>query len=114
MLPSGNEPPFGSHDISGVLYLDSKFASKDISKVGQDILDAMANEAASLVENARLVQAEETARLEQQELAIAATIQQQLMTMTIPEIPYVSINARNICCKSFRKRWPNSVGRMIL
>ena len=87
------------HDISGVLYLDSKFASKDISKVGQDILDAMANEAASLVENARLVQAEETARLEQQELAIAATIQQQLMTMNIPEIPYVSINARNICCK---------------
>ena len=86
-------------DISGVLYLDSKFASKDISKVGQDILDAMANEAASLVENARLVQAEETARLEQQELAIAATIQQQLMTMNIPEIPYVSINAKNICCK---------------
>src|SRR5574341_1198213 len=86
-------------EISGVLYLDSKFASKDISKVGQDILDAMANEAASLVENARLVQAEETARLEQQELAIAATIQQQLMTMNIPEIPYVSINAKNICCK---------------
>ena len=86
-------------EISGVLYLDSRYASKDISKVGQDILDAMANEAASLVENARLVQAEETARLEQQELAIAATIQQQLMTMTIPEIPYVSINARNICCK---------------
>jgi serine phosphatase RsbU (regulator of sigma subunit) len=87
------------HDISGVLYLDSRFASRDISKVGQDILDAMANEAASLVENARLVQAEETARLEQQELAIAATIQQQLMTMNIPEIPYVSINAKNICCK---------------
>lgn len=86
-------------EISGVLYLDSKFASKDISKVGQEILDAMANEAASLVENARLVQAEETARLEQQELAIAATIQQQLMTMNIPEIPYVSINAKNICCK---------------
>ncbi len=87
------------HDISGVLYLDSKFASKDISKVGQDILDAMANEAASLVENARLVQAEETARLEQQELAIAATIQQQLMTMTMPETSYVSIQARNVCCK---------------
>jgi serine phosphatase RsbU (regulator of sigma subunit) len=86
-------------EISGVLYLDSRFASKDISKVGQDILDAMANEAASLVENARLVQAEETARLEQQELAIAATIQQQLMTMNIPEIPYVSIQAKNICCK---------------
>ncbi|MGH9669069.1 MAG: SpoIIE family protein phosphatase [Terriglobales bacterium] len=86
-------------DISGVLYLDSRFASKDISKVGQDILDAMANEAASLVENARLVQAEETARLEQQELAIAATIQQQLMTMTMPEMPFVSIHARNVCCK---------------
>lgn len=94
-----NKSAAAGYDISGVLYLDSKFASKDISKVGQDILDAMANEAASLVENARLVQAEETARLEQQELAIAATIQQQLMTMTIPEIPYVSIKARNICCK---------------
>ena len=51
----------------GVLYVDSRFASRDISGVSQDILHAIATEAASLIENARLVQAEEEARRYQQE-----------------------------------------------
>ena len=45
----------------GALYVDSRFASRDISSVSNDILRAIATEAASLIENARLVQAEEAA-----------------------------------------------------
>ena len=83
----------------GALYVDSRFASRDISSVSNDILLAIAHEAASLVENARLVQAEEAARRYQQELAIAASIQQGLMAVTIPEVPFARLSGRNLSCK---------------
>src|SRR5207237_4723771 len=95
---TGPISPMGS-DIMGALYVDSRFASRDISGVSHDILRAIATEAASLVDNARLVQAEEAARRYQQELAIAATIQQRLMAVTIPEVPFATLRGRNLSCK---------------
>src|SRR5438045_2487679 len=86
-------------DISGVLYLDSRFASREFSSVSNDILRAIATEAAGLVENAHLVEAETAARQYRQELAIAASIQQRLMSMTIPEVPFASVRGRNLSCK---------------
>ena len=83
----------------GVLYVDSRFASRDISGVSHDILHAIATEAASLIENARLVQAEEEARRYQQELSIAASIQQRLMQVKIPEVPFARLRGRNLSCK---------------
>jgi serine phosphatase RsbU (regulator of sigma subunit) len=85
--------------VRGVLYLDSRFASRDISAVSNDILRAIATEAAALVENAHLVQAEEAARRYQQELTIAASIQQRLMTVSIPDVPFAAIRATNLACK---------------
>ncbi len=83
----------------GVLYIDSRFASRDIGKTSQDILHAIAVEAASLIENARLVQAEEEARRYQQELSIAASIQQRLMQVKIPDVPFAKLKGRNLSCK---------------
>ncbi|HET7441787.1 MAG TPA: SpoIIE family protein phosphatase [Terriglobales bacterium] len=88
-----------SAEVMGALYVDSRFASRDISSVSNDILRAIATEAASLIENARLVQAEESARRYQQELAIAASIQQRLMAVTIPEVPFAKLRGRNLSCK---------------
>jgi len=92
-------PPPSAVEVLGVLYLDSRFASRDISGVGHDILHVIATEAASLIENARLVQAEEEARRYQQELAIAASIQQRLMQVKIPEVPFARLRGRNLSCK---------------
>ena len=86
-------------EAMGALYLDSRFASRDISGVSNDILHAIATEAASLIENARLVQAEEASRRYQQELSIAASIQQRLMAVTIPEVPFARLDGRNLSCK---------------
>ncbi len=86
-------------EIMGVLYLDSRFASREISAVSNDILRAIATEAAALVENAKLVQAEAAARQYQQELAIAAAIQQRLMSVTIPDVPYAAVRAKNLPCR---------------
>jgi sigma-B regulation protein RsbU (phosphoserine phosphatase) len=88
-----------SAEAMGVLYVDSRFASRDIKGVGQDILHVIATEAASLIENARLVQAEEESRRYQQELSIAASIQQRLMQVKIPDVPFAKMNGRNLQCK---------------
>jgi serine phosphatase RsbU (regulator of sigma subunit) len=86
-------------EAMGVLYVDSRFASRDISGVDQKILHVIATEAASLIENARVVQAEEEARRYQQELTIAASIQQRLMQVKIPEVPFAKMRPRNLQCK---------------
>jgi len=88
-----------SPDALGVLYVDSRLASRGITGVGQEILHAIATEAASLIENARLVQAEEAARRVQQELSIAASIQQRLMEVKIPEVPFARMRGRNLSCR---------------
>lgn len=91
--------PASTGEAMGALYVDSRFASRDISSVSNDILHAIATEAASLIENARLVQAEESAKRYQQELSIAASIQQRLMAVTIPEVPFARLGGRNLSCK---------------
>src|SRR3982074_2369190 len=93
-------PPPGAVEVLGVLYVDSRFASRDISGVGHDILHVIATEAASLIENARLVQAEEESRRYQQELAIAASIQQRLMQVKIPDVPFAKFRGKNLPCKA--------------
>ncbi len=95
----GISEPASGGDAMGALYVDSRFASRDISKVSGDILHVVATEAASLIENARLVQAEEESRRYQQELTIAASIQQRLMAVTIPEVPFARLCGKNLSCK---------------
>ena len=86
-------------ELQGILYLDSHFLSGKLSSVSQDILRTIANGAATLVENAALVQAEEASRRVQQEIAIAAEIQQGLMSVTVPEVPYAKVYAASYPCK---------------
>src|ERR1700734_589622 len=91
--------PNASSEGTGVLYVDSRFASREFSGVVHDILRAIATEAGSLIENARLVQAEEESRRYQQELTIAASIQQRLMQVKIPEVPFAKLRGKNLSCK---------------
>ncbi len=88
-----------ANDVQGVLYLDAHFLSGKLSSVSHDILRTIANGAATLVENAALVQAEDSAKRYRQELAIAAEIQQRLMTVTVPEVPFAKVNAVSYACK---------------
>jgi serine phosphatase RsbU (regulator of sigma subunit) len=92
-------PGAASSEVAGVLYVDSRFASREFSGVGHDVLRAIATEAGSLIENARLVQAEEESRRYQQELTIAAGIQQRLMQVKIPEVPFATLRGKNLSCK---------------
>ena len=94
-----SQSPEAQRAINGVLYLDSRLASRGLSSLSRDILNTVATEAAALIETAQLAQSEQNARLYQKELAIAATIQQRLMTVVIPEVHFARLRARSLPCQ---------------
>jgi phosphoserine phosphatase RsbU/P len=87
-----------SDRLLGLLYLDSRIHTGTLNSVGRDILHAIATEAANLVENARMVQAERAADLLRNEMEIAASIQQSLIARDLPTFPYAKIMAKTIPC----------------
>ncbi|MBB5343699.1 SpoIIE family protein phosphatase [Tunturibacter empetritectus] len=84
--------------LLGLLYLDSRLRSGTLNSVDRDILLAIATEAATLVEHARLVQAERAAELLRNEMEIAASIQQSIIARHLPTFPYAKIAAKTIPC----------------
>jgi sigma-B regulation protein RsbU (phosphoserine phosphatase) len=93
------EPTTPDAEILGVLYLDSRQQRGKLTRIDNDLLNTIATEAAILVENAALAQAEEAARRYREELRIASEIQQGLMMVRIPELSYARVNARSLPCK---------------
>jgi sigma-B regulation protein RsbU (phosphoserine phosphatase) len=95
----GGETNGSGSEILGLLYLDSRLNAGNITQVDHDLLKTIATEAAALIDNAQLAIAEEHARRYREELNIAAGIQQNLMTVQIPQLPFAEIAARSIPCK---------------
>ncbi len=91
--------PGGVRETIGVLYLDSRLEAHRITSVDARLLQTIAAEAAALVENATLTQAEENARRYREELEIAARIQQGIMAVRLPELSYATVCARSLPCK---------------
>jgi hypothetical protein len=63
------------------------------------LLETIATEAAALVENASLAQAELATRQHREELNIAARFQQDLMAVQVPQFPFARVEARSLPCK---------------
>ena len=71
-------------DTLGVLYMDSRVSAADLSSGGREILQTLALEASTILENARLlVEEREKLRLEE-ELTIARDIQRGLLPGALP------------------------------
>jgi serine phosphatase RsbU (regulator of sigma subunit) len=86
--------------LLGLLYLDSRTGPQDFTRIGKDILHAIASQAATLLENFRMIEAERESVLLRKELEIAASIQQQMIPQTLPAIPGIAIDARTVPCTS--------------
>jgi serine phosphatase RsbU (regulator of sigma subunit) len=84
--------------LLGLLYLDSRSRANPLTRVGKDILHAIATEAAKLVENARLVQAQREAELMHKELEIASSIQHSIIPAELPRFSYAKLTARTVPC----------------
>lgn len=86
-------------ELLGVLYLDSRRPAA-FSRLQRQILDALAREAASVLDNARLLQREQERRRMEQELAIARTIQQALLPRGFKQFPHLQVTGVNRPCQA--------------
>ncbi len=84
--------------LLGLLYLDSRRGKQDFRKSNREILHAIARQAATLLENLSMLEAEREASLLRKELEIAASIQRQIIPQTLPEFTGVKVSARTVPC----------------
>ena len=83
----------------GVVYLDSRRFTA-FSKLDRQILDALAVEAASILDNARLVERERQRQRLEQELNIARDIQQALIPHGFHDYPYFAVTGIHSPCNA--------------
>ena len=81
----------------GVLYLDSRRPAA-FSKLDRQILDALAADAASILDNARLVERERERQRLEQEINIARDIQQALLPRNFRDYPHLAVAGCNFPC----------------
>jgi serine phosphatase RsbU (regulator of sigma subunit) len=86
-------------EFLGVLYLDSRRPAA-FSKLDRQILDALAADAASTLDNARLVERERERQRMEQEINIARDIQQALLPRNFRQFPHLSVSGCNFPCLS--------------
>jgi pSer/pThr/pTyr-binding forkhead associated (FHA) protein len=72
------------NDTVGVLYMDSRQSAADLSSGNREILQTLALEASTILENARLLEEERGKRRLEEELNIARNIQQDLLPSSLP------------------------------
>jgi sigma-B regulation protein RsbU (phosphoserine phosphatase) len=94
---SSGTPAF-AHSL-GVLYLDSRRPAA-FSKLDRQILDALAADAASTLDNARLVVRERERQRMEQEIDIARGIQQALLPRDFRDYPHLAVAGCNFPCLS--------------
>ncbi|MHB8654667.1 MAG: SpoIIE family protein phosphatase [Terriglobia bacterium] len=86
-----------SGELLGVLYLDSRRPAA-FSGLERQILDALALEAASILDNTRLVKKDRERQRLEREISIARDIQQALLPKTFGRLPHVQVTAVNQPC----------------
>jgi serine phosphatase RsbU (regulator of sigma subunit) len=72
------------NDTVGVLYMDSRLSTADLSSGNREILQTLALEASTILENARLLEEERGKQRLEEELNIARTIQRDLLPSGLP------------------------------
>ncbi len=73
-----------ANDTAGVLYLDSRTLQLDLAAGNRELLQTLALEASTILENARLLQEERHKQRIEQELDVARHIQQSLLPASLP------------------------------
>jgi serine phosphatase RsbU (regulator of sigma subunit) len=83
--------------LLGVIYLDSRRIAA-FSSVDRQILDALAVQSASILDNARLVERERERQRLEQELSIARTMQQALLPHGLHDFPHLAVTGVHHPC----------------
>lgn len=83
--------------LLGALYLDSR-RTTTFSALDRQILDALSFQAASILDNARLVERERERQRLEQELSIAREIQQALVPQGLQDYPHLAVTGIHRPC----------------
>jgi sigma-B regulation protein RsbU (phosphoserine phosphatase) len=70
---------------AGVLYMDSRLTAVDLAGGNRELLQTLAIEASTVLENARLLEEERAKQRIEEELGVARRIQQSLLPRTLPD-----------------------------
>ncbi|HEV2351517.1 MAG TPA: SpoIIE family protein phosphatase [Terriglobia bacterium] len=97
MFPSSQSPSSSAGELLGVLYLDSRRPAA-FSGLERQILDALATEAASVLDNTRLLKRDRERQRLEREVAIAREIQQALLPKSFGRQPHVQVTGVNQSC----------------
>ncbi len=73
-----------ANDTVGALYMDSRIAAADLAAGNRELLQTLAIEASTILENARLLEEERIKQKMDEELNLARTIQQDLLPHALP------------------------------
>ena len=84
-------------EFLGAIYLDSRRPAA-FSDLDRQILDALGVEAASILDNARLVERERERQRLEQELSIAREIQQALLPQGLRDFPHLAVTGTHFPC----------------
>jgi serine phosphatase RsbU (regulator of sigma subunit) len=71
-------------DTAGLIYMDSRLAPADLSSGNRELLQTLALEASTILENARLLEEERSKQRIEEELNVAREIQQSLLPKALP------------------------------
>lgn len=88
---------FTRDELLGMLYLDSRQPTA-FSAMDRQIIDALGAEAASILDNARLVERERERQRLEQELSIGREIQQALLPRGLCDLPYLAVTGVQLPC----------------
>jgi serine phosphatase RsbU (regulator of sigma subunit) len=97
VLPISQAPQTSAGELLGVLYLDSRRPAA-FSGLERQILDALAMEAASVLDNTRLLKKDRDRQRLEREVAIAREIQQALLPKIFGRQPHVQVTGINQSC----------------
>jgi serine phosphatase RsbU (regulator of sigma subunit) len=88
---------FKKGQLLGAVYLDSRRPAA-FSDLDRQILDALGTQAASILDNARLVERERERQRLEQELSIAREIQQALLPQGLHDFPHLAVTGTHSPC----------------
>ncbi len=92
MLATGNE-------TVGLLYMDSRIAAADMATGNRELLQALAIEASTILENARLLEEERGKRQMEEELRVAHAIQQSLLPKSLPSQGWLRASGSSVASR---------------
>jgi sigma-B regulation protein RsbU (phosphoserine phosphatase) len=86
------------NDTLGVLYMDSRLSNADLSAGNRELLQSLAIETSTVLENARLMSEEREKRRMEQELSVARDIQRTLLPDRLPNEGFLHAAASSQAC----------------